>query len=85
MSVTVTTPTTATTTAMAATAIGTKVIVDMAAIIPTVPTSGLATVTLPEQVNKHAPIYTSILTSPNRLKDVKAKLAAPVPVGQLQI
>ena len=27
--------------------------------------------------------FTSILTSPNRLKDVKAKLAAPVPVGKL--
>ncbi|XP_058791434.1 lysine-specific demethylase phf2-like isoform X3 [Phymastichus coffea] len=33
----------------------------------------------PEQVIKHIP-YTSILTSPNRLKDVKAKLAAPIPV-----
>lgn len=32
---------------------------------------------------KHVP-YSSILTSPNRLKDVMAKLAAPIPVGKLK-
>jgi hypothetical protein len=39
----------------------------------------------PEHIIKHTPSYTSILTSPNRLKDVKAKLAAPIPVGELEL
>lgn len=32
---------------------------------------------------KTSTTYGSILTSPNRLKDVKAKLAAPVPIGKI--
>lgn len=35
-----------------------------------------------ESTPKASTTYTSILSSPNRLKDVKAKLAAPVPVGK---
>lgn len=38
-----------------------------------------------ENVIKSSTGFGSILTSPNRLKDVKAKLAAPVPVGKVSI
>jgi len=38
-----------------------------------------------EIVIKSSTGFGSILTSPNRLKDVKAKLAAPVPVGKVSI
>lgn len=38
-----------------------------------------------ENIIKSSTGFGSILTSPNRLKDVKAKLAAPVPVGKVSI
>ncbi|XP_012527062.1 histone lysine demethylase PHF8 isoform X4 [Monomorium pharaonis] len=47
-------------------------------VVPTVGTTSSTTVS--ENVIKSPPGFGSILTSPNRLKDVKAKLAAPVPV-----
>ncbi|XP_016841156.1 lysine-specific demethylase phf2 isoform X1 [Nasonia vitripennis] len=49
------------------------------ATVNSVPIASAVPVTSGENVVKHIP-YSSILTSPNRLKDVKAKLAAPIPV-----
>ncbi|XP_011162407.1 histone lysine demethylase PHF8 isoform X2 [Solenopsis invicta] len=47
-------------------------------VVPAVGTTSSTTVS--ENIIKSSPGFGSILTSPNRLKDVKAKLAAPVPV-----
>lgn len=46
---------------------------------PTVPSNSINP---SENVVRHIS-YSSILTSPNRLKDVKAKLGAPIPAGEL--
>ncbi|XP_043676128.1 histone lysine demethylase PHF8-like isoform X1 [Vespula pensylvanica] len=43
-------------------------------------TSGPTPIVSTENIVKTSTAYGSILTSPNRLKDVKAKLAAPVPI-----
>lgn len=51
-----------------------------------VPVVGTTSATVAsENVIKSSSGFGSILTSPNRLKDVKAKLAAPVPVGKVSI
>lgn len=51
--------------------------------IPAVGTT--SSTTSSENIIKSSTGFGSILTSPNRLKDVKAKLAAPVPVGKVLI
>jgi len=52
-------------------------------VVPTVGTTSSTAAS--EIVIKSSTGFGSILTSPNRLKDVKAKLAAPVPVGKVSI
>lgn len=48
--------------------------------------AGTTSSTTPSENVIKSPIgFGSILTSPNRLRDVKAKLAAPVPVGKVSI
>jgi len=45
--------------------------------------AGTISSAITENVIKSSAGFGSILTSPNRLRDVKAKLAAPVPVGKV--
>lgn len=50
---------------------------------PAVSAAGTTSTAQSENAIKSPIGCASILTSPNRLKDVKAKLAAPVPVGEV--